>query len=149
MRIKRHSISWLGIILYCYIMFHSPNVLAACILNVQNVTFGNYDVFDNNHLDSTGNINVTCDTVSTYTISLSPGNGSFTNRVLLSGPNNLVYNLFVDAARTIVWGDGSGASATVTGTTTNANHTVYGRIPARQNVVVGSYQDSVTVTIVF
>ena len=124
-------------------------VYAQCTLNVQSVMFGNYDVFDNNHLDGVGNINVTCDVSSSYTISLSPGNGLFTQRVLLNGQHELIYNLFIDAARTIVWGDGTGASSTVQGMGTNSNFPVYGRIPARQNVYVGNYQDSVTVTLVF
>lgn len=122
---------------------------AQCTLNVQSVIFGNYDVFDNNYLEGVGNVNVTCDVSSFYTIALSPGNGAFTNRLLLNGQHELIYNLFVDPARTIVWGDGTAASSTVSGMGTNSNFPVYGRIPARQNVYVGNYQDSVTVTLVF
>jgi len=29
------------------------------------------------------------------------------------------------------------------------NHTVYGRVPALQNVAVGSYSDNITVTLTF
>ena len=122
---------------------------AQCTLNAQSVSFGNYEVFDNNHLDGVGNVNVACDVSSSYTIALSPGNGSFTNRVLLNGQHELLYNLFIDAARTIVWGDGTGTSSTASGVGTNTNFAVYGRIPARQNVYVGNYQDNVTVTLVF
>lgn len=118
-------------------------------MNVQSVLLGNYDVFDNTPLDGTGNVNVACDVASSYTVSLSPGNGTYTNRVLTSGQNELIYNLFADAARTIVWGDGTGSSTAVSGADTNANLTVYSRIPARQNVQVGDYQDSVTVTLTF
>jgi spore coat protein U-like protein len=31
----------------------------------------------------------------------------------------------------------------------NENHSVYGRIPARQNAYVGAYADSITVTLNF
>jgi spore coat protein U-like protein len=38
---------------------------------------------------------------------------------------------------------------TVSGTGTSSDFTVYGRIPARQNASVGSYSDTITVTITF
>lgn len=47
------------------------------------------------------------------------------------------------------WGDGSPGTATVNGSGTTHTFTVYGRIPARQNAVVGSYSDTITVTITF
>lgn len=122
---------------------------AACSLSVQSANFGAYDVFDNNPVDSVGNVNVTCDMATSYTIALSPGNGTYVNRRMLSGSNELLYNLYTDAARTIVWGDGSSSTATVMGMGTSSNHTIYGRLPARQNVSVGAYSDTVTVTLTF
>lgn len=149
MRISHFFISRFCSTLCLFVGILSSPAYAECTMNVQSVIFGNYDVFDNTHLDGAGNVNVICDAASSYTISLSPGNGTFTNRVLLNSQNELIYNLFVDAARTIVWGDGTGSSTTVSGTEADTNHTVYSRIPARQNVQVGNYQDSVTITLVF
>lgn len=122
---------------------------ATCTVSAQAVSFGSYDVFSNQSLDSTGNIGVTCDVSSAYTISLSPGGGSYTSRSMASGANNLNYNLYTDATRTIVWGDGTGSTATVNGSGTSGSHTVYGRIPARQNAYVGTYSDVITVTLAF
>ena len=63
----------------------------------------------------------------------------------------MVYNLFLNAAFTQIWGDGTG------GTSTYFLHnppnkkdvpvTVFSRIPAGQDVAVGGYGDTVVVTL--
>lgn len=40
---------------------------------------------------------------------------SFSSRYMLSGANRLYYNMYTDAARTVVWGDGTAGSSTVNG----------------------------------
>ena len=127
----------------------SQQAYAACNLNVQGVIFGSYDVFDMQSVESTGNVGVTCDVSTPYSIALTPGSGNFVSRTLTSGANALAYNLYADPARTSVWGDGTAGTVTVSGSATSANHTVYGRIPARQNVFAGSYSDLITVTLTF
>ncbi len=122
---------------------------ATCSLNVTGVNFGGYNVFSNVALDSAGNIGVSSDVSAEYTIALSKGGGSYEQRVMSSGAYSLNYNLYTDAARTGVWGDGNGGFAIVSGSGTSVNHVVYGRIPARQNVTVGSYSDSIIVTLTF
>jgi spore coat protein U-like protein len=129
----------------------SPSAGAACSLNVQGVIFGTYDTFSASNLDSTGNIAVTCDLGTSYTVSLSPGTGTYASRRLASGGDVLSYNLFVDPTRQVIWGDGTGGTFTVSGAgiTTAVNYTVYGRIPSGQNASVGNYSDSITVTVTF
>jgi spore coat protein U-like protein len=127
----------------------SQETHAACNLNVQGVIFGSYDVFNVQSVESTGNVAVTCDVSTPYSIAFTPGSGSYASRTLTSGPNTLGYNLYSDPARTSVWGDGTAGTMTVSGSATSANHTVYGRIPARQNVFAGSYSDLITVTLTF
>jgi spore coat protein U-like protein len=122
---------------------------AQCSLSAQGVEFGSYDVFSNTSLDSTGNIAVTCDVDTAYSIALSPGGGSYASRSMLNGSHVLNYNLYADAARATIWGDGTSGTSTVSGSGTTANHTVYGRVSARQNAYVGSYSDSITVTVNF
>jgi spore coat protein U-like protein len=118
---------------------------AQCSLSTQGVNFGSYDVFSNTSLDSTGNIAVTCDVDAAYSISLSPGGGTYASRSMVNGPHLLNYNLYTDATRAAIWGDGTGGTGIVSGSGTTANHTVYGRISARQNAYTGSYSDSITV----
>jgi spore coat protein U-like protein len=127
----------------------SPPCWSTCTLNVQSVLFGTYDTFSALHLESTGNVEVTCVLTTAYTIALSPGNGSYTPRVMNSGVHSLTYNLYTDATRTTIWGDGTGGTSMVSGNAISANHTIYGRVPAGQNVNVGSYSDSLVVTITF
>ena len=105
-------------------------------------------------LDTTGDINVTCDNGTSFTIKLNPGQnsgGSFQPRSMIAPGNDkkLNYNLYKDSTRIQIWGDGTGSTYTQSGIGTGAMQkiTVFGRIPARQNVSVGSYSDMVTVTV--
>ena len=123
----------------------------ACTLNVTGVNFGSYDVFSNAALDSTGNIDVNCPSGVGYSIALTAGGGTYTQRIMNSGGHSLNYNLYTDANRAVVWGDAASGTVTVNGTGigVNVNHAVYGRIPARQNVRAGSYSDIVIVELTF
>ena len=66
---------------------------------------------------------------------------------------NLFYNLFSDAARFVIWGDGSAGASPVTQViseqTYDKRHTVYGRVFVGQDPNVGGYADSPMVTIEF
>ena len=123
----------------------------ACALNVTGVNFGSYDVFSNSALDSTGNIDVNCPSGVGYSMALTTGGGTHTQRVMSSGAHRLNYNLYTAANRAIVWGDATSGTVKVNGTGigVSVNHGVYGRIPALQNVHAGSYSDIVIVEVVF
>jgi len=125
---------------------------ASCKINANPVNFGAYDVFSSAPLDAASTIKVNCSPGNTsYTIALESGlNGPINNRRLRSATSNdyLNYNLYIDTSRTIIWGDGTGNSQTVT-SNKNQPTTVYGRIPANQNVSIGSYSDSVTIRVDF
>ncbi|MDQ3565221.1 MAG: spore coat U domain-containing protein [Pseudomonadota bacterium] len=124
------------------------------------VSFGSYNVFNATPLDATGTITVRCTglvgLLVSYNIKLSAGlSGSYAPRQMASGANRLNYNLYTAATRLTVWGDGSAGTSFVSNTITllllgvTVNHTVYGRVPALQNVAVGSYSDNITVTLTF
>jgi spore coat protein U-like protein len=123
----------------------------ACTLNVTGVNFGSYDVFSNSALDTTGNIDVNCPRGVGYSMALTAGGGTHTQRVMDSGGHRLNYNLYTAANRAVVWGDATSGTVTVNGTGigVNVNHGVYGRIPALQNVHPGSYSDTITIMITF
>jgi spore coat protein U-like protein len=94
-----------------------------------------------------------------YSIALDTGgSGSYATRQLSSLSDVLQYNVYTDPARSIVWGDGSGATATINdgvsfsnllGGVRTANHPAYGRIPANQAVDEGIYSDTLTVTVTY
>jgi spore coat protein U-like protein len=123
---------------------------AACTVSSTGVSFGTYDVFSGSSLDSTGTISFSCDKKQDVEIWLSTGgSGTFSPR-RMSGPDSLDYNLYLDAARTNIWGDdtfGSVYTQNNVPKNTSINVTVYGRIPAGQDVSAGSYTDTVTLTI--
>lgn len=125
-----------------------------CDLAVTSVNFGSYDTIVSSPLNARGDINVTCDNGIAFIIKLNPGQnsgGGFHPRRMLApgGSNTLNYNFFKDSAFTQVWGDGTGNTFVQSGLGTGGvqNFTVFGRIPAGQNVSVGSYSDTVTVTV--
>ncbi len=69
---------------------------------------------------------------------------------MAKGADRLNYNLYTNSSHTIVWGDGTGVTVTVSGNAATASHTVYGRIAGSQNAArLGAYTDSITVTVTF
>ncbi len=119
---------------------------AGCNVSPQGVSFGNYDPLGHSALDGIGNINVSCDAPTSFTVSLGTGNGTVADRRMTGAPSQLAYNLYKDASRLLVWGDGGGG---VSSNGTSVDLTVYGRIPGAQNVQPDVYADSVTVTVAF
>ena len=127
---------------------------SACSVDPTPVAFGVYSPFSVAPTDTAGTLHVTCDTVTAgYTVLLSAGGaGSYSPRRLSGSGYTLSYNLYTDPLRTTVWGDGSGGTASVAGAFAlpgAIDHTVYGRVPAGQNVAAGAYADTITVTINF
>jgi len=126
-----------------------PACLAACSLSTTGLAFGPYDVFSPLNHDITGTITVSCDPGAPYSLSLSSGSGTYASRVMTDGIYTLGYNLFLDPTRLSIWGDGTAGTGVVSGNAFDAIHTVYGRIPARQNAHVGTYTDTIIVTVTF
>jgi spore coat protein U-like protein len=138
----------------------SPASFAAvCNLSTQPLNFGSYDVFNNQSLDATGQVTISCTgnskTVYTVTVQLNGGMfGNIPNRTMYSGSGNdkVSYNLYIDANRSTVWGDGTGASVTQSVSVNGGSSsvlTIYGRVPGLQDITVGAYTDNVTVLINF
>ena len=121
---------------------------ATCNVTPQALSFGNYDAIGGLSVDGIGSINVACDAPVDFAVALSAGSGTFTQRRMSSGADQLGYNLFTNASRSVVWADGI-AGSSVSSSGTNVDLTVYGRIGAGQNIPAGSYIDAITVTIIY
>jgi spore coat protein U-like protein len=126
------------------------------LMSVTPVGFGAYDPFAQWPTDSVGSVTILCSGITaTPPIVLQLGRGrssSFFPRSMSGGAYSLNYNLFIDAGRLGVWGDGSGGTATVTVAAPEGQPVttqVYGRIYALQSVAAGTYADSVLVTVQF
>jgi spore coat protein U-like protein len=118
------------------------------------VGFGAYDVFSGTpNNNGVGSLRIRCQGggSKTFIVRLSTGQSHiYSTRVMRSGANVLTYNLYTSAARNVVWGDGTGGSSTMA---VNRNSTttlsLYGQIPAGQDVAVGIYSDNITATVDF
>lgn len=99
----------------------------------------------------TSNLTINCTNLASYSVGLSTGSGSFTTRTMTNGTSTLGYNLYTTAGDTVVWGDGTGSTAQVTGTGSGSNQTiaVNGKIPAGETSLTGTYTDTITATITY
>lgn len=130
----------------------SATVQASCTVTATTLPFGSYNPLSSTPLDATSTITVNCTTGTSYTIGLNAGatsGATVTTRQMLQSTNALNYSLFRDSGHTTNWGNtpGTDTPASVVANTSAATTTVYGRIPALQNVPAGSYTDSVQVTV--
>jgi spore coat protein U-like protein len=153
MTIKRVLIAFA--VLVC--AFHASEAFAqaTCTISTMSVNFGNYNVFNAAAVDSTGRVTYRCNAAAAnISIGLSTGaSSSYNPRRMYKGAEALGYNLYRNAARTTIWGDGSGGTSVYfradPPNNSNVNVTVYGRLPAGQDVSAGSFSDTVTAVINF
>jgi spore coat protein U-like protein len=141
-------------VLACAVVLAAATAARAdCTVSVGALAFGRNDVFAGRPTDSTATITYSCSLPATApTLSIGPGvAASFNPRQIRKGGKTILYNLYVDAARTLVWGDGTAGTATVPASIgTGLTATVYGRIFAGQTAApAGNYLDSVVVAINF
>ena len=140
---------------------------ATCSVAATGVSFGAYVISLAAPTDSSGNVTVTCTYVPPggatsvdIVTSLSTGiSGSYSPRQMASGPARLNYNLFQDATRSLIWGNGlSGTRVATAGFTVgpgvgngtrSASFPVYGRVAPQQLVQTGAYSDTIVVTVTF
>jgi spore coat protein U-like protein len=149
--VKNSGKAWVVLL---FLLFWSP-AHAACTVAATGLNFGAYDVFSALPLDTTGSVTVSCDRRTNVTVAIgrSPTSGGFNPRQMLhvSPTDRLNYNLYTTPSMATVWGDGSAGTSTVLLNNVRRNRpvitTIYGRIPPGQNVYVGSYVDTLTVTI--
>lgn len=126
-----------------------PGAPGCTVLGVVGPSFGHYDRFATLPNDSAGYLSVQCDDVGAtgvIVVELGRGRRGTVDRQLRSGGNRLDYNLYVDAARTRIWGDGKrGTSVQQLRPVPGVQVTlpIYGRIPPLQSVPPGHYTDRV------
>jgi spore coat protein U-like protein len=144
----------LGVVFY--LTFDVRSVEAACSLSSTSMVFGTYDVLNATPLDTAGSIVYRC-TQRDHNILITLDRGgaaSFATRRMVKGSEQLLYNLYLDAARTVIWGDGTGGTqAFIIGNPQGNNQDlsvpIFGRIPARQDRGIGTYSDTIILTLNF
>lgn len=132
------------------------------LLTGGSLVFAPYDALAATPSDSLASVQVSCTRDGgprnvDVTLSISAGNsGSVSARrmVRAGAPvDYLAYGLFRDVSRTAVWGITPGVDAVTAtlsidnNTTASTTFTIYGRLPAQQDVYAGDYSDSVILTL--
>ncbi len=132
----------------------ADTLFAQCTIGVTSISFGNYDIFSNAPVDTTGTVSISCsqDIVrALFTIGTGSNSGTVNpRRMKRSGGNDLLdYNIFSDVTRTSALGNTPIEFKRPAGKPApwSDSMTLYARIPPGQDVSAGSYSDSVSVSI--
>ena len=124
---------------------------ATCAVATSAVAFGAYDPQSNKPRDTNSAVQVTCsgspgEKVG-YVLALVSPDGERELDNMSKSPGTLQFNLYLDIARTQVWGDGTNGTAVIrdsvvlTSSTNRRDYTIYGRISGGQRrATAGHYQ---------
>ena len=137
----------------------TATVTSTCNISTTALNFGTASLLTSN-IDATGTISAQCSNTLPYSIGLNSGsNASGSQRRMKPGSASFInYNLYTDSGRTSAWATttsatsctgGAGTCVTGTGTGSTQSIAVYGRVPAQSSPVVGTYTDTVVVTVTF
>jgi len=128
-----------------------PNSCTLTPKPVPNMAFGNVPGPITSNVDQTTSIGLVCSGRTAWQIGLNNGlyASGATRRMRNGAGQFVVYELYRNSPRTLRWGNTLG-SDTLTGTGTGAAQslTVYGRVGA-QAPSIGSYSDTITVTVTY
>lgn len=129
-----------------------------CRATIAPLVFGTYMPMTAVNLDVAGNISIRCmGQPGSFSVLIGPGiSGDQTDRTLVgTAAGVLHYNLYLNAGRGQIWGDGNGPTFTASGVRsgngrpTNYDYPIYGRIFSNQDPAPGTYSDNVLVTLLF
>jgi spore coat protein U-like protein len=135
------------------LMMASGALASSCQVSATAVSFGSFIPLTLDFVDSNGTITVICTDVTSYSIALLAGNGTYSLRSMVSGSHALDYNLYRDPAHQQLWGDGIGDNylVTVANPVNDQNYiyTVYGRISliGKRGTPVGTYTDTIGIIV--
>jgi spore coat protein U-like protein len=124
-----------------------------CRVAATNLNFGTSGVLAT-ATDAASTVSVTCSNPTPYTVGLSIGTGAgaTTANRKMTGPSGATvnYSLYLDAARSQLWGASVGVDTIgSSGTGSAQSFTVYGRVPAQTTPAPGTYSDVINVTVTY
>lgn len=139
------------------------NAATTCsLVSGLSLSFGSYDVLNGTPNDSLTNLTVSCSREGgPANISVTLGLGQGVNGTTVStrrlgrvgGGDSISYGLYRDVGRSSVWGFSTGTDTMSqvinisNKSSAPATFSIYGRIPASQDVMQGTYTDTVQVTL--
>lgn len=135
-------------------MMIGVDVVGDCTISATPLIFGLYNPNACTSTQSTARLRVLCTLNTPYHVALDQGAGNAATTRLrsMSGPENssIRYTLSQNPTHTINWGNIIGVDTKLRiGNGLQQILVVYGQIPPKQNVGIGSYRDIVNVNIIF
>ena len=139
----------------------TTDVGISCTITVADLTFTSYDPTYGVDNDSTGSVTTTCTTGGAVVLTLGQGANADSSSTDAAPIRRMVgttgaaagtflnYGLYQEGGRTTVFGNTSDTGGSFTATGGADVTTVYGRIPKEQAAAVGSFVDSVSVTLTY
>ena len=139
----------------------TTDVGISCTITVADLTFTSYDPTYGVDNDSTGSVTSTCTTGGAVVLTLGQGANADSSSTDAAPIRRMVgttgaasgtylnYGLYQEGGRTTVFGNTSGTGGSFTATGGADVTTVYGRIAKEQAAAVGSFADSVSVTLTY
>ena len=128
-------------------------ITGTCSVRASDLSFGSYLANASTPLAGQTTLILECTSGVDVEIGLDEGQGAgatVQERRMMSGTDALRYGLYQDAARVQVWGDTVGVDTVhAQGIGTPQPLTIYGQIPASQQVPAGQYSDVITVRVYF
>lgn len=149
-------------LLFCAVC--APAQAAQCgglnpvLVSLATLSFGFYSA---SQPDNTANASVTVSctvqvgsTLPSFTLSLSKGGGSFSQRQMGFLTDTLNYNIYTSGGYDTIWGDGTSGTQTLSYSASDnlasKSFTAYGKIPRDQYVLPGGpYTDTILITASF
>ena len=134
------------------------NVAQTCVVTGNTLDFGAYDPTSGTAVNGSATVSVLCTKNTIAAVAMSEGaNATGTStcgtpqRQMANGTERLTYGLYTDTNRTAAWGCTTGNDVDFTSASSQTAKviTVYGQIPALQDVGFGNYQDTVAVSVTF
>jgi len=135
----------------------------ACVITEVSIAFGRFDPQNAAPTDSQGSVTYVCGTklpsrsrsvrtpIKNVRVEISTGSSGSYDRSMNAAGARLRYNLYLDPARQIVWGDGSGGTQLLLHDSPKNGQPytapIYARIYPQQDVIAGAYGDDLVVTI--
>lgn len=118
----------------------SVQITDGCLATSNTLSFGNIGLLRTNK-DAQTNVSVFCTSALPYTIKIfDAADAAATTFTMKNGSNNIGFQLFQDASRTMAWDSTNGRTGTGIATGNAQTLVLYGRIPAQTSRPEGRYE---------
>ena len=129
----------------------NATVLKSCNVSAGDMAFGAVGDLDA-PVDGQSALSLQCTRGTGYAVSLNGGLSGAADpggRKMTAGGQSVLYGLYQDAARSTPWGTAAAATLGGTGTSSTQTIPVYGRVPAQATPAIGTYSDTIVVSVTY